>query len=454
MNVIREDVDGLNAILKVQVTPEDYQDKVESALQNYRKRANIPGFRPGKVPMGMLRKQYGPSVLAEELNKVVNDSLYKYITDNNIEILGNPLPKEDAEVKADWKNPSDFEFIYEIGLSPEFDVKLSGRNKYDYVKVKVDKELVDKQLDDLRRRYGKLVSSDKVSDTDLVLGQFVELNEDGEIKEGGVLHSSTVSMEFIEDKKVKKSLTGKKVGDVVKVDPSKLSKGPSDMAAMLGVKTEELEGISNAFQFTVNEVKGMELAELNTELFDKLFGEGAVKDEKEARERISADLEGMFANDSDRILTRSVTEDLVTKTKMELPDAFLKRWIKASNKEEISNEDIDREYDGYAKSLKWQLIQGKLFKDNDINLGQEEALEYTKGLLVNQYAQYGMPAPEDKELTESAQKVLQNREEANRVYDMLGEQKLMHYFKNTVKLTEKEVSYDEFVKIASGEQKK
>lgn len=450
MNVIRENVDALNAVLKVQIAPEDYQGKVEKALEDYRKRANIPGFRKGKVPMGLVKKQYGKGVLAEELNKTVNEALYNYLNAEKVEILGNPIPKYDAEVKGDWDNPSDFEFQYEIGLTPEFEIKLSGRNKFDYVKVKTDDKLVDQQIDDLRRRYGKLIAREEVTGTELVLGQFVELDENGEIKEGGVMNSSTVSIEFVEDKATLKELKGKKVGDKLVVDPAKLAKGEADLAAMLGVTKEDLPNLNDKFQFTINEIRKMEMAELNQELFDKLFGEGEVKSEAEMRERISNDMNGMFDGDSDRLFTRKVYDHLIEKTEMALPDEFLKRWIKMSNQKEITDEQIEAEYDEYAKGLRWQLIQGKLFKDNEVKINPDEALEFTKSLLVSQYAQYGIPAPEDNELTESARKVLANQEEANRVYDMLAERKLTELFKGIVKLNEKEVSYDEFVKLAQG----
>lgn len=449
MNVIREDINAQTAILKVQVSPADYQGKVTSALEKYRKQAKIPGFRPGKIPMGMIQKQYGKSVLAEELNKIVNDSLYSFVSEQKIEILGNPIPKEDAEVKGDFNNPSDFEFIYEIGLTPSIEIKLSAKDKFDYVKVKIDDTLMDKQIDDLRRRYGKLVASEAVADKDLVLGQFVELNDDETIKEGGIMHSSTISIEFVEDAKTKKALLGKKVGDKAVVDPAHVSRGGKDTAAMLGIKEEEVANVSNKFQLTINEIRQMELADLNQELFDKLFGEGAVNSEKELKERISKDLENMFANDSDRILTNTIYNSLMDTTKVELPKEFLKRWIKLSNEKPITMEEIEEQFDGYEKGMKWQLIQGHIFKANDLKLDQQEVIEFTKGLLVNQYAQYGLPAPEEKELIQSAAKVLSNKEEANRVYDMIAETKLTDYIKSTVKLNEKMVSYDEFVEIAS-----
>lgn len=449
MNVIRQEVNEQTALLTVQVTPADYQGKVTASLEKYRKQAKVPGFRPGKVPMGLVQKQYGKAVLAEEMNKLVSDALYQYVQENKLEILGNPIPKEDVEVKGDFNNPGDFEFTYEIGYSPAINIELNGKTKFDYVKVKIDDELLNKQIDDLRRRYGKLVSVEKVGETDMILGQFVELNDDETIKEGGIMHSSTTSMEFVEDKKVKKSLVGKAKGDKIIVSATTLTRGDRDKAAMLGIKEEELVNHSDKYQLTINDIKQMELAELNQDLFDKLFGPGTIDSEKALRERIAADLDQMFANDSDRLLTRSVYRELVDKTPVSLPDDFLKRWIRLSNEKPITQEQIDAEYDNYAKDLKWQLIQGHIFKSNDIQLDHKDAIEYTKGLIVNQYAQYGIPAPEDAELTAQASKALTNREEANRIYDMLAEAKLTEFFKNTVKLANKEVSYDDFVEMAS-----
>lgn len=449
MNIVREDIDALNALLKVEVKPEDYQETVKETLNKYRKTAKVPGFRPGHVPFGLIQKQYGKGVLSEELNRIVNEGLQKFISENNINILGNPIPKEDEIFKGDFDKPEDFEFIYEIGLAPEITVPLSSKTKFDYVKVKVDKKLVEQQINDLRRRYGKLVSGEVVGEKDMILAQFVELNEDETIKEGGILHSSTISMEFVEDKATKKALVGKKIGDKVIIDATKVSRGEADMAAMLGIKKDELSSISNKFQLMINEIKVMELAELNQELFDKLFGEGKVTSEKELEERVKSDLSGMFVNDSDRMLTRNVYEQLIEKTNVALPDNFLKRWIKLSNEKEITDDQIEADYENYSKSLKWQLIQTQIFKDNNIKLENDEVINFTKALIANNYAQYGVPTPEDKELTASALQILQNRDEANRIYDMMAENKLTTYFKETVKLNDKEVSYEEFSELAA-----
>lgn len=460
MNITRNNVDELNAILTVTIEKSDYQEKVDQTLADYRKKANLPGFRKGKVPMGMIKKQHGRAVLGDELNRIVSESLYKYIEEQDFEILGNPLPKNDVEIKGDFDNPDTFEFEYEIGISPKVEVKLSARNKFEYTKVKIDKELIDKQVDDLARRYGKLISSETIGEKDLVICQLVELDDKGEIKEGGIMNNSTISLEFIEDKKTKKELVGKKVGDKVVVNPALVSRGKSDTASMLGVDENELENASEKFQLTVNEIKVMEPAELNQELFDKLFGEGEVKSEKELRDRIQADLVNMFDNDSDRILVRRISNKLMENTDVPLPDEFLKRWIFVSQNshnhnhdhnhdhDHITMEQVESEYDEYARSLKWQLIKNNIFKEAELKVEREEAVEYTKGLLLNQYAQYGMPAPEDKELEASAMQVLGDAKEAQQIYDMIAEEKLTKYFKETVKLDEKEVSYDDFVKIA------
>lgn len=448
MNIIKENVDDLNALLKVTVEKSDYQTKVDKALNAYKKKATTPGFRKGMVPMGIIKKQYGRTVLGDELNRIVSEGLYKYVAEQEFEILGNPLPKNDIEVVGDFENPDTFVFTYEIGISPKVDVKLTGKDKYEYTKVKVDKKLIDKQLEDLTRRYGKLVSGKEIGEKDMVLGQFVELNEEGEILEGGIMNSSTISMEFIEDDKLKKELVGKKAGDKITVNPFSVSRGGSDTASMLGIEESELEDISEKFQLTITEVKVMEPAELNQELFDKLFGEGEVTSEKEMREKVKTDLVQMFEKDSEKILTRRISNDLIEKSNIQLPEGFLKRWIIASQKQPTTMEQVEADFGNYARSLKWQLIQNSIFKNNDMKVEQEEAMNYTKSLLVNQYAQYGMPTPDDADLTQSAQQVLSNQKEAQQIYDMLAEEKLTKFFKETVKLDEKEVDYDEYVKIA------
>ncbi len=449
MKVLQQSVDKLNAILKVEIKSEDYRNKVKASLEKYRKSAKVPGFRPGKVPFGMIEKQYGKSVLAEELNKLANDSLYKYINEEKLEILGNPIPTADEKFKGDMENPGDFEFAYEIGFSPKFDIPISSRKSIEYFSVKVDDKLIASQIEDLRRRYGKMESTTEVGDKDMVMGLFRELDSSGEPKENGIENNSTISMEFLKDKKAIKSILGMKVDDALVLDPKTVAKDEKDLASMLGVEEAALADLSNKFKFTVNDVKRMELAELNTDLYDKLFPNQNVSSEVEMKAKVVSDLENMFKTDSDRLFTQTVYDFLMNKTKMALPEPFLKRWIKLSNEKPIDDETLNKEFDGYLKSMKWQLIQGKIFKENDIQISNEEVMEFTKSLLVSNYAQYGMPAPEDKELTETAMRLLKDKEQVNGIYDRITEKKLSDFFQANVPMKEKKLSYDDFVKKAS-----
>ena len=448
MNILREDVDALNAVLKVQISPEDYQSKVKNELEKYRKSAKVPGFRPGHVPVGLIQKQYGKSVLAETLNKLANDGLYNFITENKLEILGNPIPKEDATPIGDFDKPENFEFSFEIGFSPTFEIGITGK-KFEFPKVIIDDTLINKQIEDLQRRYGKLTSVETASGKDMILGKFEELTETGEVKEGGISHSTTISLEFLDKKEASNLLNGKKVNETFELSPCLVSKNDADKAAMLGLKEDQLASIGDKFQFTISDIKQMELAELNDELFGKLFMDGEVTTIEELKKRIADDISKMFNEDSDRILTRDVYNFLLEETKMEFPTEFLKRWIKISSDKPVTEEDIENEFDTYLKSLKWQLIQTKIFTENNLKLTNEEVIEHTKGLLVANYAQYGIPAPDDAELSESAIRLLKNKEQANGIYDRLAEQKLTTYFKSAVSLDTKEVSYDDFVAIAS-----
>jgi trigger factor len=448
MNVVQENVNALNAKVTITLQPEDYQENFEKSLKNYRKQVALPGFRPGNVPMGLLKKKYGPSILAEEVNKILSDKIQAHIEENKLNILGHPLPMADDSQNIDWENPGELKFSYEMGLAPEFEVKLSKKDVFTYNKVKVDKELIDKQANDYARRFGKLISVEESQEDDMMLGQFTELNEDGTAKEGGVKHSSTISIQFVEDEESKKKLTGLKPGDVVTIDPKKVSKGETDMGAMLGITKEEAKFFNALTEFKVTDVKRIELHPFDQELYDKVYGEGNVTNEEEFRNKIKEEIERIFAKDIDAVFRREVIKTLVDKVKFELPDEFLKRWIQTSNEKPVTLEQIEAEYSQYQHGLKWQLIENKIIGDNNITVAPEEAIELTKGLMAQQYAQYGMPTPEDEELDNVAKRVLSNREEAQRIYQMIYDQKVIDFVKENSKVEEKELSYEDFLKIA------
>lgn len=445
MNVIREDLNALNARLKVKVTPEDYQSKVSETLSKYRKTAKIPGFRPGHAPMGMIQKQYGKSVLFDEVSKMVTDAINNYISEEKLNLLGNPIPVEENGFSGDFSNPTDFEFVYEIGFPPQIDVSITKKDSFDFEKVDVNQDLINKQAEDIRRRYGKLVSSDEVKKKDLILGRFVELNDDKSVKEGGIDHTSSISLEFLDSNDARKMFVGKKVGDSIELNPDDVSKGPKDKAAMLGVKEDELENIGSLFSYTINEIKSMELADLNDELFLKLYPDATVTNEDEFLARIKSDLEKMFEQDSDKKLYRTIYDSLMEKVNADFPDDFLKRWIKQVNDKPVTDEQIELEYDGYRNMLKWQLIEKTLFDKHNLVIDQMELVNFTKHLLRTNYSNYGIFEVDEEELTQSAMKFLQDKKQTDAIISRLAEDKLINLFKTEASLKDKVVSYEDFV---------
>jgi trigger factor len=452
MNITKENIDELNAVLKLSITPEDYTEKVDTVLKDYRKKAQMPGFRKGHVPMGMIKKMYGTSVLAEELNKIINDNLYKFIEDEKLDILGNPLPNEKQD-KVNIESETVFNFEYKLGLAPKFDAKLTDKDKFTFYQVKVDDAVIDKNVKDLLRRYGKVSKTDVAGDNDMLQGEFVELDKTAP-KEGGIVHTSTISIEFVEDDKAKKSLVGLKVGDKINVDPKKVSKGGADTAAMLGIKKEELDSIKSTFSFEVKEIYRVEPAEMNQEIFDKLFGKDVVKSEAEFRAKIAEEIQKQIDIDCKRKLRNDVYDYFMDNIKINLPNEFLKRWLIETNQGKITTEEIEKDYEEYAKGLKFQLIQNKLVKNHDLKVGVEEIVNYAKSLIRSQMLQYGIMDIDETELNKTAQRVLENKDEVNRIAQHLIDEKLMELFDTTVSKKNKEVSYDEFVKLATEKQSK
>ena len=449
MNITKQKVDDLNAIIKVQLDQADYQENVHKVMKNHRKNANIPGFRKGHVPMGMIKKQVGVSVLVEEINKILSESLHKFITEEDLNLLGNPLPSLDKQHSIDWTKQTDFEFTYEVGIAPEFNVDVVSKLKLDYYKIKVADKDVDKYISDVAKRYGKMSNPDAAQADDMIFGKFEELDGEGNIKDGGISHTSVIIIEAVTDKKVQKSLVGAKANDTYEIDPKVVSANPQDQAAALGVDAAQLDAIISKFKFTVEKINKIIPAELDQELFDKVYGPGVITEVKEFRAKVSDELGKGLSTDADRKLKVDIQDELIKKLKLKLPDTFLKRWIRESNEKPITIEQVESEYDNYSKGLQWQLIENKLIQSNEIKVTPEEVVEHTKGLLAQQMAGMGLPGgTNDEELTETANRVLQNEEEAKNLYMMMYDAKLMDLYKSTLKLKEKEVTYEAFVKLA------
>ena len=448
MNISQEKVDDLNAIIKIEVKQADYQEKVDKVMNTHRKNANIPGFRKGHVPMGMIKKQVGITVIVDEINKVLSASLQNYIKEQDLNVLGNPLPKLDEQNSIDWTNQKDFEFNYVVGIAPEFKVDVISKLKVDYYKIKVADKDVDKYITDVAKRYGKMSNPDVATAADMLFGKFEELDGTGNLKEDGISHNSMIIIGAVTDKKVQKGFVGAKSADSFDIDPKIVSPSPTDQAAAIGVDVATLATVISKFKFTVDKINKIIPADLDQELFDKVYGPGVVADEKAFRTKVSEELGKGFSADADRKLKADIQDKLIEKVKLKLPDAFLKRWIRESNEKPISAEQIELEYDNYAKGLQWQLIENKLIQANDIKVSHAEVIEHTKGLLLQQMAGMGLPNNNDDELTETANRVLQNQEEAKNLYMMMYDTRLLKVYKEEVKLKEKEISYEDFVKLA------
>ncbi|RCS27893.1 trigger factor [Polaribacter sp. WD7] len=436
MNITKENIDALNAVVKVDIVADDYQEKVTKVLTDYRKKADIPGFRKGHVPMGMVKKQYGKSVMIDEVNKLLQDSLNKFITEEKLDILGNPLPR----VQDDFNWDADtFSFEFELGLAPEFDVDLKGKNKVIQYNIVATDDLLDEEVKNLQTRYGKVSSLDEATVEANVTGTFV--NEEHEINK-----KTTFLVKDLKGKKNEKKVVGAKVGDVIELDTKKLFEDDNKLQYILGVSQDVAKDLNTTVTLTIEEITKTEPADLDKELFDKLFTDGSVSTATELREKIKEDAEKQFQQQADQQLLNAVTEHLIENTKFDLPASFLQKWLQTAGEKELTTEEALAEYEKSEKGLRYQLIEGKIMKDNDIKLEYQELVDYAKGFIRTQMAQFGNMNPEEKELDDIAGRILQNQEEAQKLQSQLISQKLMTFFKENMKFKTKEVSYEDFIK--------
>jgi trigger factor len=440
MNITKEQIDELNAVIKVALTKDDYQDKVESILKDYRKQANIPGFRKGQVPLGMIKKQYGKAVLVDEVNKLLQDNLNKYLTEEKLDVLGNPLPKQQDNFNWDAEQ-LDFEF--ELGLAPNFEVSLNSKKPITHYHIVADKKMVDEQVERIQKQYGKLVNKTEVGKKDEVMGTFKNEAED-------IDNKTTLEMDKLKSKKAIDSLVGKKVGDVVVLKTKGLLKEDYLLSSTLGITEEKAEKLNIEVSFTIEEINEREPAKLDQELFDKLFGKDVITSEKELKARIKEDSEKQFEQQSDQKLLNDVTENFIENTKFDLPAEFLRKWIQVTGENPLTEEQAKEEYEKSEKGLRYQLIEGKIIQENGLQVQFDELKEFAKGFIKTQMAQFGHLDPQEEELENIAGRVLGNKDEVKRLSEQLMSQKLIKLYKEKANLKPKEVTYDDFVKEVYG----
>ncbi len=436
MNISKEQLDDLNAVVTVDIAKADYSDKVDNILKDYRKNANIPGFRKGHVPMGLVKKQYGKAVLVDEVNKLLQDALNKYLTEEKLDVLGNPLPKE--QDNFDW-DADNYSFEFELGLAPKFEVKFNGKKAITHYRIVATDEMIDNQIKTIRKQYGKLVPKETAEKDDLIAGAFV--NEEKEIN-----NQTTISLDKIKGKRNLDKFIGSKVGDVLTLKTKGLFSDDHDLMNALNVSQEEAHDLDIEVIFTISEINNQELADLDQELFDKLYGKDTVKTVTELKEKIKQDADRQFVQQSDQQLLNDVTESVLENTKFDLPAEFLQKWIQATGEKPLTEDEAKDEYEKSEKGLRFQLIEGKIINDNNLQVTFEELKEFAKDLIKGQMAQFGQMSPEDKELEDIAARILSNQDEVKRISEQLMSQKLLTFYKENVKLKEKEVSFDDFIK--------
>ena len=442
MNITRENKDALNAVVTVAIDKNDYATKVEKILVDYKKTANIPGFRKGHVPMGMVKKQYGKAVLVDEVNKLIQEGLNKYLTEEKLDVLGQPLPKPQNDI--DWDSDS-FSFDFELGLAPKFEVDLKGKNGITHYNIVADDKMIDGQVENIQKQYGKLVALKEVAKDSEITG--VYKNEAEEIE-----NTVTLTLDKFKGKATEKKFIGAKVGDVITLKTKGLYEDDHELMHALKVEHDKAHGLDIEVNFEITEINKRELADLDQELFDKLFGKDGVKSVTELKDKIKEDAEKQFVQQSDQKLLNDVTEYLVANTKFDLPAEFLTKWMQSAGENPMDDATAKDEYEKSEKSLRYQLIEAKLMEANGIKVDFEDVKESAKTMIKVQMAQFGQMNPSDKELDDIAARVLSNQEEVKRLSEQVVSQKLLNLYKEKANVKSKELTYDKFVKEVYGDK--
>ena len=447
MNITKENIDDLNAVLKISVEKPDYDGNVEKVLRDYRKKANIKGFRPGMVPIGLIKKMYGKAVQIDEINKLVTENIQKYLSDEKIEILGDPLPRTDDREKIDFDTQESFTFSFDLGLAPAFDIKLSNKNKVPYYEIAADDKMMNDYLENYTRRYGKFEKADLSEVKDMLKGKIEALDADGNpVADGLRVDDTTLSIDIIKNEKIKKHFIGKAENDVIDFDLRKAFPNDNEIAGLLKKQKDEVKEINGDFRFTINEISRFYPADINQELFDRIYGEGVVSSEEEFRKKIEEEITVNLKNESDYKLSLDLKKTALEKTDFMLPEDFLKRWLLKVN-EKTTEDQIEKEFGTFKQDLKWQLIRNKIARMYEVKITEEELRKEAENITRYQFRQYGLFYATDEQVTNYAKETLKREEDAKRIADKILEEKVISLLKGMVKLDAKRVSIEEFNKL-------
>ena len=449
MKISFENPDKVNGLLTITVEEADYQASVEKTLKDYRKKANYPGFRPGMVPMGLIKKQYGASAKMDAINKLIGEQIYKYMQDNKIQMLGEPLPSEKQEAQ-DLEKPAPYTFAFDIAVAPEFKIELNGHNKIDHYTIIVDDALIDRQVEMFTSRNGTYEKAESYEDNDMLKGDLRELDEKGNTKEDGItVEAASILPNYIKDEAQKALFNGAKLGDIITLNVSKAFENEAEIASLLKVERDRVKDIKSDFSYQITDIQRYKKHPGDQELFDSLFGKDTVKSEKEFREKIAEGLKEQLAVDADYKFILDVRAYCEKKVgKLEFPDALLKRIMLNNNKDK-GEEFVEKNYEQSIKELTWHLIKEQLVADNQIKVNDEDVLNAAKETARVQFAQYGMNNVPDEYVENYAKEILKKRENVDGLVDRAVDIKLTDALKKVVKLNEKEISLDDFNKMMS-----
>ena len=447
MDITRENIDDLNAVLKVNIIKADYADKVEKVLKDYRKKANIKGFRPGMVPIGLIRKMYGNAVKIDEINKAVSENIRKYLTDENIDILGDPLPKADEHENINFETQDDFSFTFELGLAPAVELNITKKNKVSAYDIAVDEKMKSDYAANYARRFGEFRKEDVSEEKDILKGRIEAIDNEGNPKpDGPAGEESTLAVDIIKDDEIRKLFTGKNANDTIDFDLKKAFPNDQEVAGLLKMNKEEVKDIEGNFRFTISEITRSHPAEINLELFNRIYGEGVINSEDEFMKRIEEEISSNLKRESEYKLMQDVKKLAIEKTDLSFPEEFLKKWLLKVN-EKTTAEDIEKEFDSFRQDLKWQLIRNKVANDNEVKITDEEMQKEAEIITRYQFQQYGLFYATDEQISNYAKETLKRDNDAKRIADKILEDKVLGHLKELVKIEDKSVTVEEFNKL-------
>lgn len=448
MNITRESVGKLNELIKVKIEPEDYTERVDKILADYRKNAKMDGFRPGKVPAGLIRKLYRKPILMEEINKILSESVTKYLTDEKVRILGDPLPGDNNEKEIDWDNESVFDFELEIGIAPEIEIPVLEKEKLPLYDIQVDDQMISETKENYARRFGTMLNVESATGNEILKGDFHQLDSSGNVMENGIhKENASFTLEVVKDPKTTDLFIGKKVNDNVIFDVKKAFPNETDLSSLLNINKEQLTSLSSVFRFDIKEISRFIKAEFGQELFDLMYGKDEVHNEEEFNARITGELQGRLEQNSDLRFRMDARELIMKKVKMDLPADFLKKWLKNVNKEKMTDTELDEEYPKFENDLKWQLIQDQIIRGNDIKVTDEEIMAYAKTYTLFQFRQYGITDIPEEQLNTYADNLIKNESEKKKIVDRFYEDKVFKHIKDHVKVDKKKITREKFNKL-------